>query len=268
MITNNVDYKCGITVPKLGLGTYMLQGKAAIHAIEMAYEIGYRLIDTATLYTNHQDISKAIKNLPRNELIITSKINEVDLQNYSTIQLCEKILAELATEYLDILFIHHPHVGNLEEILNEMLYLKEKQLIHSIGISNFNIRQLNNISKYIHDIDVNQVEIHPFFMQPELYDICHKNQIQIMAYRPFAMQRIVSNETLKIIAKKHHKSSYQIVLRWLIQLGFQAIPKASSYEHLKENVNVFDFELSDADINQILALNKNEKICIGDWFES
>jgi diketogulonate reductase-like aldo/keto reductase len=266
-IANTIRYKNGLAIPRLGLGTFKLQGKLATETVLKAYELGYRLIDTATLYQNHREIGHALSTLPRNELIIASKINETDIKTNSVLQATEKILDELNIEYLDILFIHYPVIGDLNKILEQLLLLKQEKLIHSIGVSNFSVKHLNNVANYLTSIDVNQIEAHPFLFQPEIYAACQKQNIQIMAYRPFARNLVSDNSLLNEIGEQYHKTARQVVLRWLLQIGFQAIPKASSHKHLKENIDVFDFEISPENMQKIASLNNMQRTCSGSWLD-
>lgn len=262
-----VRYRSGLLMPTLGLGTFQLLGSLAIDTILQAFDIGYRLIDTATNYNNHLDIAIAIKKLPRDLLRISSKISKNDIEMYGATKTCEMILSQLQTSYLDVLFLHHPKIGLLADIMPQMVALKEKGLIRSIGISNFSRIHLLEIKDFLPFVDVNQIEVHPLLSQPSLYEFCHSHDIKIMAYRPFANNQLGTNKTLLDIANKYKKSWRQIVLRWLLQNDMQAICKASSLQHLQENFSIFDFELSQEDKLLLTNLNENIFTCVSEYID-
>lgn len=262
-----VRYRSGLLMPTIGLGTFQLLGRLATDTILKAYEAGYRLIDTATNYNNHLDIALAIKKLPRDLLRIGSKISKNDIEMHGATKTCEMILSQLQTSYLDVLYLHHPKIGLLADIMPQMVALKEKGLIRSIGISNFSRIHMLQIKHFLPFVDVNQIEAHPLLSQPSLYEFCHSHNIKIMAYRPFADNRLAMNKTLLDIADKHKKSWRQIVLRWLLQNNMQAIFKASSLQHLQENFSIFDFELSQEDKNLLANLNQNIFTCISEYID-
>lgn len=264
MILPSMIYKSGLKVPYVGLGTFKLCHEQAVQSILDAYAIGYRLIDTATLYNNHRDIAKVFKTLKRENIILCSKINERDLVSDGVKRSCERILSELNTSYLDILLLHHPKVNNLHDVVDEMIALRGEGLVRSIGVSNFSIKHFLSINDLLQFIDVNQIEIHPFLYQPTLYQFCNENNIKLMAYRPFAHDLLAESQVLNEIAKKHDKSWRQIVLRWLVQHDMQVIAKASSRSHLEANFAIFDFELSPLEMQSITALNQKIRTCIGD----
>jgi diketogulonate reductase-like aldo/keto reductase len=267
MQLSQIKYHSGLLMPTLGLGTFQLQGSLATHTILKAYEIGYRLIDTATNYNNHLDIALAIKKLPRDLLRIGSKISKNDIEMYGATKTCEMILSQLQTSYLDILYLHHPKIGLLADIMPQMVALKEKGLIRSIGISNFSRIHMLEIEDFLSFIDVNQIEVHPLLSQPSLYEFCHSHNIKIMAYRPFADNRLAMNKTLLGIANKYKKPWRQIVLRWLLQSNMQVICKASSLQHLQENFSIFDFELSQEDKISLTNLNQNIFTCTSEYID-
>jgi diketogulonate reductase-like aldo/keto reductase len=259
--TPMITYKPGLQVPVIGLGTFLLEGDAAVKTIVDAYEVGYRLIDTATLYQNHEAVGQAAKIVGRENLIICTKINEKDLGHDSVEDVVKRILDELDTDYLDIVLSHHPCIDNLNGVLNDLVMLQEKSVIKSVGVSNFSIQHLESVKDYLGFIDVNQIEVHPYFQLPGLYAYCREHDIQIMGFRPFLAPGLADDGVLLGLAEKYGKTWRQVVLRWIVQRGFQVVAKASSRGHLAENLDVFGFELSGDEVCSINGINKNLTAC-------
>ena len=202
--------------------------------------------------------------------LICTKFNNGDLITHGTVaKVVDKILFELGIKHIDFLLIHNPKVENFQRVFKELIELKKIEKIKSIGVSNFTIKHLNQLQDVIEHVDINEIELHPLLTQTELTEYCKKHNITIIAYRPFGngSREIFENETLKKIAEKNKKTITQIILSWLIQQGHIAIPKASSELHLKENIDVFDFSLSESEIIEINSLNKGLRTCTGPWAE-
>ena len=255
----------GIAMPQLGLGTWNLQGKEALQAVTQALEQGYRHIDTAEAYYNEMEIGKAIKKIPREELFITSKISPQDLDYYRVLAACEESLAKLETEYLDQYLLHWPqHHLPYMEIFKACKKLYDDGKIKSFGVSNATIHHLMDFlaitQKLKLPLSVNQVEFHPLLNQHELAQFCKNENITIVAYSPLARGQLTDNPLLKEIGKAHNKNANQVALRWLVQQGFVVIPKASSIKHLNENMQIFDFVLTDEELKKINALNMFESL--------
>ena len=259
-------------IPLIGLGTWKLKGAECTKVVKEALELGYRHIDTALAYENHKDIAKAIKDIKREELYLTSKfsIEEVDFESCETSldTLCSRILEELDTEYLDLLLIHSPdHELPMEQAIFAMEKLRSKKRIKYIGVSNFTVHHMQNMIHHGAYFYCNQVEFHPYLYQKELLDYCLQHHIQVVAYRPFGKGELLQEPLFAFLGKKYNKSSAQVILRWLIQKNIPAIPKASSKERLKENIEVFDFTLSDTEMTAIDALHRGIRYCMPDFAE-
>jgi len=249
------------SIPILGLGTWELRGKQCEEAVKKALDLGYRHIDTAEMYGNQKEIGRAIKNFPRSELFITSNVWMTNLRHNSVLRACENTLKELDTSYLDLYLIHCPDPDvPVEETLKAMGVLSKEGKVKSIGVSNFNISRLKQALKVEVPISVNQVEFHPYLYQKELLEFCKKNDIVIIAYSPLARRRIFDDKTLKGLAEKYEKSVAQISLRWLFQKGIVVIPKASSEQHLIENMDIFDWKLSNEDVKKIDSIEIKYRI--------
>ncbi|MDI6826070.1 MAG: aldo/keto reductase [Candidatus Aenigmarchaeota archaeon] len=249
------------SIPVLGLGTWQLLGKECERAVRKALEMGYRHIDTAEIYDNQTEIGKAIQGFDRSELFITSKVWETNLRFKSVLKACESTLKELNTSYLDLYLIHWPNPSVLlEETFRAMKILHEDGKVRSIGVSNFGLPLLKQALE-VEEIPVcvDQVEFHPYLYQKELLEFCKKHDIVFVAYSPLARGKILDDKTIKELADKYGKSPAQISLRWILQKGAITIPKASSEEHLKENMDVFDWKLSKRDVSKIDSIKIQKK---------
>lgn len=253
--------KSNISIPSIGVGTYLLDRNDLDKALVAALNKQYKLIDTATVYTNHQTIALSIAKFIRSDLFICTKFNKNDLQHFSVDTMCEKALEELNTPYLDAVLLHTPYISNHELHLEQLIKIKESGKIRCIGVSNFNIDDLEKISPLLNHIDINQIEFHPYLNQFEIAQYCHDHKIHIMAHSPFAAGQFLNDPALITLATSHKKSAYQIALRWLNQKGFTTIPRSSSAAHLAENQNIFDFSLTENEMKTIDSLNKNLITC-------
>lgn len=256
----------------IGLGTWRLTGDLCLSTVKQALDLGYRHIDTAVSYKNHKEIGLAIKGVKREELYLTTKIpiESVDFNDVqsSVEKVCDKALLDLQTDYLDLLLIHSPdHEVPMQEVIFAMEKLRDKGKIKYLGVSNFTIHHIQNLLSHQAYISVNQVEFHPYLFQKELLDYCIERHIRIVAYRPFGKGELLSDPLFFYIGKMVNKSPAQIILRWLVQRNIPAIPKASSYQHLKANLDVFDFSLTEEDMGKIDALHRNIRYCMRDFTE-
>ncbi len=248
----------GNEIPMLGLGTWQQTDESkCINTIKEALKIGYRHIDTADVYGNHKYIAKGIKDFDRSKLFITTKLWIELLDPKKVESICDRYLMELDTDYIDLFLIHWPNRGSpLLDVTYEMTKLKEKGKVKSVGVSNYTIHHLQDLIDQKLHVAVNQVEYHPFLNQEDLLKFCEKNAIAVTAYCPLARGIILKDPNILNMAKKYRKSPSQISLRWLIQKDIIVIPKASSHEHLKENFEIFDFEISQEDMLVIDNIGK------------
>jgi 2,5-diketo-D-gluconate reductase B len=238
--------KSGHEIPLLGIGTWNMGGAVCEKSVRAALEMGYRHIDTADIYGNHREVGKGIKGYDRSGLFITSKVWRSDLAYDKVIERCNKSLKEIGTDYLDLYLMHYPNDRfPIAETMRAFKKLVEDGKIRSAGVSNFYDEWLKEVIE-VSEIPVvtNQVEFHPHLYQRELLDFCTKNGVAVTAYSPLARGQILDDPVLKDIAGKHGKSVAQVSLRWLIQHGMIVIPKSSSEDHLRENMDVFDWKLT------------------------
>jgi diketogulonate reductase-like aldo/keto reductase len=253
----------GVKIPRLGLGTWDLRGKEAYQAVLWSLELGYRLIDTATVYGNEIEIGKALKDtdVPREEIFLTTKVWNTDQGYNSTLIAFEKSLKRLKVDYIDLYLIHWPVSRLRSETWRALEKIYEGGKAYSVGVSNFTIHHLEELivtSKTIPT--VNQIEFSPFLYQKELMDYCKSNKIVVEAYTPLTRGRKFSNKTVSTLAQNHKKTSAQILIRWGLQHDVIEIPKSGNPQHLHENAGVFDFTLSDEEMSQLDELNENYRL--------
>lgn len=247
-------------MPAIGLGTWKLRDSECTQSIRLALELGYRHIDTAHVYNNHAAIAEALKGFPREQLFLVSKIIDQDLQPKRVAAACERCLQELQTPYLDQLLIHWPsETIAADQTLEAMVKMKERGLIRYAGVSNFMISDLHKIEKQHFPILSNQIELHPYLQEEKLVNYCQQREIIVVAYRPIQRAEVNEEALLQQIGAKHSKTAIQITLRWLFQRNIVSIPKATSQVHLKENLEIFDFSLSDTEMQAISTLEANKR---------
>lgn len=255
----------GQDVPEIGIGTYKLHDRECERVLRMALDIGYRHIDTAQMYKNERGIGEAlnVSNVPREDIFLTTKVWHTNLEHDDVLQTTEESLRNMDTPYVDLLLIHWPNEQyDLRATIEAMLVLRDQGKAMNIGVSNFPLPLLQKVNDEIRaPIFCNQVEFHPFLDQLDLLDYAIDNDIMLTAYAPLAKGKVSENKDLQQIAKKYGKTAAQVALRWLIeQENVVAIPKASSEEHLKENIDIFDFYLEDEDFDRIDQLEKAERL--------
>jgi 2,5-diketo-D-gluconate reductase A len=251
----------GNTMPQLGLGVYKVDNEIAAPLVSHALNNGYRLIDTAAMYENELGVGQGIRDsgVPREEVIVATKFWLDGLGFENTLREFDKSLKLLKLDYLDLYLIHWPAPKRgllYVDSWRAMEKLKNEGLVRSIGVCNFHTHHIDEILKVAeHKPVLNQVELHPWLTQDALleYDTSHK--IITQAWSPLARGKILEEEMLATLGAKHGKSVAQVVLRWHIQRGVAVIPKSNSKDRITENINVFDFELSDQEMAAISALN-------------
>ncbi|WP_455675484.1 aldo/keto reductase [Pradoshia sp.] len=252
----------GTEIPCIGFGTWQTpDGETAVTAVKSAIDAGYRHIDTAAAYGNEESVGKAIREsgLSREELFITSKVWNTDRGYESTLQAFERTLERLGTDYLDLYLIHWPANStqfedwaqiNLET-WRAMTDLYKAGRIRAIGVSNFLPKHLQPLMETEVKPMVNQIEYHPGLMQEETVDYCKENAILIEAWSPLGTGKMLSNETLMAIAAKYNKSVAHLCIRWCMQNGTLPLPKSITPSRIADNLEVFDFEISDEDMTTI-----------------
>ena len=258
------ELKNGNQIPALGLGTSGLRGKQCTEVVKEALELGYRHIDTADMYGNHRAVAEALNesDIDREKIFITSKIQSEDLEYGQLKKTADRLLNELDIEYFDLLLIHWPSPEiPVAESLKAMKELKEAGKARNIGVSNFTIPLLKEaLDAYPDLITVNQVEFHPTLYQKDLLDFAFKNDVILTAYSPLAQGKVFENSVLKSLGEKYDKTPAQLALRWLIEKNIVAIPKASSEAHLKNNLDIFDWNFPVDAAREMELLDQNNRL--------
>jgi len=250
----------GVEMPILGFGVFQItDAEECERSVYEAIRTGYRLLDTAASYENEEEVGKAIKRsgVAREELFVTTKLWIQDAGYESAKKAFERSLKRLQLEYLDLYLIHQPF-GDVYGSWRAMEALYREGRIRAIGVSNFQPDRIMDLIVHNQVVPaVNQIETHPFNQQIETQKFLQENKVQIESWGPFAEGRnnIFENELLRSIAGKYNKTVAQTILRWLTQRGIVAIPKSVRKERIIENFNIFDFELSQEDMDAIVTLD-------------
>ncbi|NLE02174.1 MAG: aldo/keto reductase [Fibrobacter sp.] len=267
----SIKLKSGYSIPILGLGTWLVTGRECFDAVLTALECGYTHIDTASAYENEDDIGKAIieSGIERSSLFLTTKIWYQKLRFNDVIEQCKQSLDKLRTDYIDLLLIHWPNKFiPLQETFDAFERLVEERKVRSIGVSNFTIPHLQEALKStVLPIAANQIEFHPFFFQKEVLDFCNKNDIAVIAYSPLAHGKVFQSDILKSIANQKKCEPSQLALAWLMQKNIIVIPKASTEEHIKSNLESLSIVLNDTEIEQIDSIPRGNRIINPSWAE-
>lgn len=254
----------GLKMPWLGFGVYQINdGPEVERAIRYALEVGYRSIDTATVYGNERGVGKAIResDILREDIFLTTKVWNDDQRGKRTWAAFEESLKRLETEYVDLYLIHWPVKGCYQETWRVMEKIYQGGRAKAIGVSNFLVHHLEDILRDSQIVpSVNQVEFHPFLVQPELLIFCQNRKIQVEAWSPLMQGKIVTEQVVQKLAENYHKTPAQIVLRWNLQHEVVTIPKSTHSNRIAENTQIFDFELSQADMNVLDALDEGKRV--------
>ena len=254
----------GHKMPWLGFGVLeMNDGQEVELAISYALEAGYRNIDTATVYRNERGVGKAIResSIPRDDIFLTTKVWNSDQREKRTMAAFEESLNRLGTDYVDLYLVHWPVKGCYQETWKVLEEIYHSSRAKSIGVSNFMIHHLEDLLSNSQVVPaVNQVEFHPFLVQPDLLKFCQEYQIQVEAWSPLMQGQIVNVASIQKIGEKYNKTPAQIVLRWNLQHKVVTIPKSVNPNRIVENSQIFDFELSQADMNALDALDEGKRI--------
>ncbi|MFD1455134.1 aldo/keto reductase [Levilactobacillus lanxiensis] len=262
-ITDTLKLADGNRMPVMGFGTYKIGDQETMNqSIDAAWNAGYRMFDTAMLYRNEDILGPTLHQLglPREGFFLTSKVAEV-VQGYDrTMKAVEGSLKRLQTDYLDLLLVHWPVREHFFDTWKAMEQLKADGKVKSIGVSNYTIAHLELLATQAKEMPVvNQVEYHPYLNQQALFDYDQEKKIVTEAWSPLGRRVVLDNPMLTKMAKHHNKSVAQIVLRWELQHELVTIPKSTHPDRIKENADIFDFDLDIDEMTMIDILNKNER---------
>lgn len=262
----------GMTLPTLGIGTYSLHGDVCFNSVYTALKNGYRLIDTAYMYGNEEEVGRAVRQAvadgicKREEITVITKLYPGE-QFTNPEPAIEMALRKLNIDYIDIMLLHHPGTDDVKPYkAMEKYHVQGK--IHALGISCFYIKELTD---FLPQISIKPVlvqnEIHPYYQDTEVVDFIHSQDIVVQAWYPLGgrghQSELLKDPVLVRIAEAHDRSVVQVILRWHYQRHVVAIPGSSNPDHIKENISIFDFALTDDEMSEIASLNRNEK---HDWY--
>lgn len=265
--SRTVRLNSGYDMPLNGLGTYSLTDETCINSVTSALESGVRLFDTAYIYGNEEEIGIAIKesNVPREEIFITTKLYPNQFSNPESA--IDEALDKLDVEYIDLMLLHHPGTDDVNAYKAMEKYV-EMGKIRSIGLSNWYVEELE---EFLPQITITpaliQNEIHPYYQENDVIPYIQEKGIVVEGWYPFGgrghTRELFNDETIVEIANNHNVTSAQVILRWNLQKGVVVIPGSSNPDHIKENTEIYDFELSEEEMNKINSLDRNEK---HDWY--
>ena len=265
--TKSVKLNSGYEMPLNGLGTYSLTGDTCYDAVSSALKSGVRLIDTAYMYENEEEIGKAIRDsgIPREEIFVITKIYPTQYDNPK--EAIELALEKLDIDYIDMMLLHHPGTNDVSAY-KEMEKYVENGKIRSLGLSNWYVEELK---EFLPQVDIIpalvQNEIHPYYQENDVIPFIQNLGIVVQGWYPFGgrgyTSELLNNETIVEIANNHDVSAAQVILRWNLQKGVVVIPGSSNPNHIKENTDIYEFELTEEEMEQINALDRNEK---HDWY--
>lgn len=264
-IVPNVTLNDGNQIPQLGFGVFKVPDAETQKAVEQAFEAGYRSIDTASLYRNERGVGAAIKasGLPREELFITSKVWNDAQGKEKTARSFDESLGRLGLDYLDLFLIHWPVPSQdlYVETWQTLAGIRSEGRVKSIGVSNFEPAHLDRLKAETDIVPaVNQVELHPYLTQQAVREYGKANGIVTESWSPLAKGGdLLAEKVLAEIGQRHGKTPAQVVIRWHLQLGCVVIPKTVTPSRVRENFDVFDFELTEADLKAISALNRDQR---------
>lgn len=262
-----VRLNSGYDMPLNGLGTYSLENEVCVTSVSEALKRGVRLIDTAYMYGNEKEVGKAVREskIPRSEIFVITKLYPNQYDNPE--KAIDDALKRLNIGYIDLLLLHHPGKNDVKAYKAMEKAVKQGK-VHSIGLSNWYIEELQ---EFLPQVSITpalvQNEIHPYYQENDVIPYIQKLGIVVQGWYPLGGRghtaELLSDKTISAIAKAHGKSSAQVILRWNLQKGVVVIPGSSNPDHIQENTELYDFELTDEEIEQINALDRNEK---HDWY--
>ncbi|HEY1531232.1 MAG TPA: aldo/keto reductase [Galbitalea sp.] len=260
----NITLNNGVEIPQLGFGVFQVPPADTKEAVLAAFEVGYRHIDTAEMYRNEKGVGEAVRasGLKREDVFITSKLNNTFHEHDAALRAFDETLATLDIGYLDLFLIHWPlpAVGDFVDTWKAMIEMHATGKVRAIGVSNF---QPPHIRRLLDETDsipsVNQIEVHPYLTQDDVRAYDFDNGIATEAWSPIAQGLVLEDPVLLDIAKRVGRTTAQVTLRWHIQRGDIVFPKSVKRERMVENFELFDFELTDADVNAINGLNRDER---------
>lgn len=252
----------GARIPAIGLGTWELSGRTCARVVEQALRLGYRHIDTAQMYDNEREVGEGVRasGVSRSDVFVTTKVWTTHFAPNDLLRSTKESLARLRMTEVDLLLLHWPNPQvPLEETLSGLAQAKKLGLARNIGVSNFTVALIEQaVAISSEPLVCDQVEYHPYLDQSKVLAACASNGMALVAYSPIAKGRVKNSEALNRIGGFYRKTPAQVTLRWLIQQNVVAIPRTSRIERLSENINIFDFELTDEEMDEISTMGTRE----------
>src|SRR3981081_2547901 len=248
----------GAKIPAIGLGTWELRGRTCARLVEQALRLGYRHIDTAQAYENEREVGEGLRasRVRRDDVFVTTKVWTTHFAPNDLVRSTKESLTKLRLSEVDLLLLHwpNPHVP-LVETLGALAHVKQLGMVRHIGVSNFTVALIEEaVAACPEPLACDQVEYHPYLDQTKVKEACARHGMALVAYSPVAKGRVKDDATLTRIGRVHGKTAAQVCLRWLVQQNVSAIPRTSRIERLSENIDIFDFALSDEEINEISGM--------------
>jgi 2,5-diketo-D-gluconate reductase A len=260
-----IDLNDGHPIPQLGFGVFQIEPAETARAVSVALEVGYRHIDTAEMYRNEKGVGEAVRasGLDRADVYITSKLNNGFHAPDDARRAFAKTLSELGSDYVDLFLIHWPlptlYDGDFVSTWKTLEEFREDGRARSIGVSNFQVEHLQRLADESDVVPaVNQIELHPYFLNDEVHAYGRAHGIATEAWSPIAQGKVLDNPAIVEIADRLGKSPAQVVLRWHIEHGYIVFPKSTTPARIKENFELFDFQLEPADVAKLDALDQGE----------
>jgi 2,5-diketo-D-gluconate reductase A len=260
----NVKLNNGVDIPQLGFGVFQIKPRDTAEAVSTALQIGYRHFDTAEMYGNEKEVGQAIarSGIDRSEVFVTSKLNNNQHTFDDALRAFDQTLVALDMDQIDLFLLHWPlpTVNNFVERWKALERVYADGRARSIGVSNFEDHHLQRLFEETEIVPaVNQIEVHPYFAQNDLLAFDAEHGIATEAWAPLVQGAVLGDETVLDVAQTYGKTAAQVVLRWHVQRGSIVFPKSVTSKRIQENFEIFDFELSDADMERISGLNRDER---------
>jgi 2,5-diketo-D-gluconate reductase A len=255
----------GVTIPQLGFGVFLIPPEETKQATLAALEVGYRHIDTAQMYGNEKQVGEAVREsgVDRDDVFVTSKLNNGFHAYDDALNAFDQSMKDLGFDYLDLFLVHWPlpGVGDFVETWKAMEEISRSGRVKAIGVSNFQRHHLQRLFDETETVPaVNQIEVHPYLVQDDLRAFDAEHGIATESWSPIARGKVLEDPVLSRIAQVHGKTIAQVTLRWHIQRGDIVFPKSITRSRVEENFDVFDFELSGEEIDEIATLNRDERV--------
>lgn len=273
-LNSTVTLNNGLEMPLLGMGVWKSANKTASQSVRWALKAGYKLIDTAKQYGNERGVGDGLtkglseNGLKREDIFLTTKIFNGDEGYDSTLSAFDDQLKNLQTDYVDLLLIHWPVTGKYNETWKAFEKIYQDGKAKAIGVSNFNVERLNDLlSQATVTPAVNQMEFHPLEQETDIKNFCDQHNIHLEAWSPLGGGESLNNPQITKLAEKYHKTTAQIILRWDMQREVISIPKSTHEKYIQQNTDIYDFELTDDDVNLINSLDLDKRsLWYGNFF--